>query len=119
MGGGRHDGCLTPLRQHVAGLNVLVLEWTLVTVLVQAILIAVSLVVYSRTRNGDAWLVDEFDDEGLAVEEGLRAGQNTPAAAATAAFAPPDIAAAVDDDNIASTSGGTAAQQQQQQRQDD
>ncbi|KAJ2738909.1 hypothetical protein GGI20_006196 [Coemansia sp. BCRC 34301] len=95
---GRVNGCVGPLRRHVAHLDALALEWTLVTILIQAALVAVGWIVYRQARNGGVWLVEELENGELAAEEGPRGGANTPAVGVT--FSP---STAGNDDSFVST----------------
>ncbi|KAJ2025393.1 hypothetical protein GGI06_000605 [Coemansia sp. S85] len=123
---GRANGCFKLLHQHVDHLNELALEWTLVTLLVQAVVYTLGYVIYTNANDGGVWLVDELDD-GLAEPE---FGQSTPAVVAPPPTSPAeatsaivgvtDTAAAatatVDSDDCVSTSSGKPLPQQQPQQ---
>ncbi|KAJ2490276.1 hypothetical protein IWW37_003308 [Coemansia sp. RSA 2050] len=127
LSSGRVNGCFKPLHQHVDHLNELALEWTLVMLLVQAVVYTLGYVIYTHSNDGGVWLVDELD-EGLVGHE---FGQSTPAVVAapptspaedtsatgaTATAAAAAAAATADSDDYVSTSSGKPREQQQQQQ---
>ncbi|KAJ2882263.1 hypothetical protein H4R27_003555 [Coemansia aciculifera] len=100
---GRIDGCLQPLRQHVTHLDELALEWTLVTLLIQAVVLTAGFVIYSHANNGGGWLIDEID-EGLGIEPEL--GQTTPVVLAPPPTTPTEAATGGNDDVISGRQQG-------------